>query len=1194
MDKQEKLSMLRRLKEDRLRTEVLIPLFEKMGFKDVIEYHGSVEKGKDIIFYELDKFNRKIYTGVVVKPGNITGSVSAAGGAMTILNQIEQTFDQPYTGIYGLKELVIDRCMVITSRDITPQSIESICGKLKKSNLDKLVSFFGGSKVVDLLDQHIPDYFFKEMSCFIRYFQAMKADFEAIRDIAAIGQKEAVPLEKLYVSLKLNQETAKSGLPLDKEPTASRIFDEKQALEMERLKERTERQERVLDVEAAVKGFSRLVVVGDPGAGKTTLLKHLALKYCKENIDRQERLVVPIPITLRDFLQAATGLRAYIDRVFEKYGFNEAGEFVEKELKNGKCVLLLDGFDELATQQNQVEATGQILRFAQEYPLCRVIVTSRIAGYHDELSGFTRLELMDFDQQQMRAFIEHWFGPDDPNKAAAMVKAVKENENIAQLARNPLLMTIIAVIYEEDRKLPQGRAALYERSVDVLLSRWDKAKKLKNRFLLEKKVFFLRKLAYENHGLNRRTMSIKDIMETIAGHAGRLGLNKKEYGPFLDEIWQRSYLLRQVAVDTYDFLHLSFQEYFTALELREQADGIGTIISHIDQPWWEEPCLLYAGISGEATDLIKRFQQEVPEDIFYSNLVLAGKCLADAPFTDPDLREKTGQALWHLYEKNEFKLVRERAIEVLSRVKPVSLIDKLIRDLATGEDSDVRREAAKALGKIGSVEAIPSLIIALTTEKEWHACGTAAAALGRIGSPEAILPLIQALTGDKDEYVRRAAADALGNIGSTESIPRLIRALTGDKDKFARLAAADALGNIGSAEAIRPLIQALTGDKDSDVRRAAAIALGRIGSPGDILPLIAALTGDTDSNVRRAAAETLGNIGSVEAIRPLIAALTGDEDELVRGAAAGALGKIGSTEASPSLIAALTADEEWSVRQAAAAGLGEIGSAEAIPPLIQALTTDKNSDVRGAAANALGNIGGPEAIQPLTRALTGDKNDSVRQAATFALGRIGSAEAICPLIAALTGDEEWFVRATAAYALGKIGSAEANLPLIQALTTNKNSDTRRAAAEALGEIGSAEAIRPLIQALTTDEDEYVRGAAADALGTICSTEAIPPLIQALTADKDGYVRRAAATALGAIGSAEAIPPLIQALAADEYSYVRGTAAVALGKIGGPESIEPLIAALKYGGKDSALAALLQVSRRLSLRIPLSRPRARPK
>ena len=119
MDEQEKLAMLRKLSEDRLREEVLIPLFKKMKLSDVIEYHGGVsEKGKDIIFYEKDSFDNRIYTGVVLKKGNITGSASGSGGAMTILNQIQQTFHNPYTNIYELKELIIDKCIVITSGEI--------------------------------------------------------------------------------------------------------------------------------------------------------------------------------------------------------------------------------------------------------------------------------------------------------------------------------------------------------------------------------------------------------------------------------------------------------------------------------------------------------------------------------------------------------------------------------------------------------------------------------------------------------------------------------------------------------------------------------------------------------------------------------------------------------------------------------------------------------------------------------------------------------------------------------------------------------------------------------------------------------------------------------------------------------------------------------------------------------------------
>jgi len=55
----------------------------------------------------------------------------------------------------------------------------------------------------------------------------------------------------------------------------------------------------------------------------------------------------------------------------------------------------------------------------------------------------------------------------------SILSSIEENEQIKALARNPLMISIIAIIYEEDRKLPQKRAALYNRCIEVLLSKWD-------------------------------------------------------------------------------------------------------------------------------------------------------------------------------------------------------------------------------------------------------------------------------------------------------------------------------------------------------------------------------------------------------------------------------------------------------------------------------------------------------------------------------------------------------------------------------------------------------------------------------------------------------------------------------------------------------------------------------------------------
>ena len=94
-----------------------------------------------------------------------------------------------------------------------------------------------------------------------------------------------------------------------------------------------------------------------------------------------------------------------LDQVFEKYEFPKAKKFVEKDLKEGRCRLLLDGFDELATRKNQKMIAGKINRFAKKYRKSQVVVTSRTAGYHDELKGFNKLELLEFDDKQIEKFI---------------------------------------------------------------------------------------------------------------------------------------------------------------------------------------------------------------------------------------------------------------------------------------------------------------------------------------------------------------------------------------------------------------------------------------------------------------------------------------------------------------------------------------------------------------------------------------------------------------------------------------------------------------------------------------------------------------------------------------------------------------------------------------------------------------------
>jgi len=1061
MDKKEKLEMLQQLTEKELTQRILILLYESMGCKSIRYSHRKLEFGKDIVYYKEDEYGNHVFTGIQAKKTRIITS-----DVNTIFRQISEAFGEPFTDLSNGKKMELDKFILVTINEFSEEAKDSLWASLRGAHLNKLVTCLEGNQLINLIDKYLPSAFWNEYNYFSKYFNSLRLEFETIKDVTAFGQKKPVPLEDIYVSLKLINKVRKHEIPNEK---GRNIFIE-EFIERDKKIDMNHALEigKIINSENAIKEYQRLVIVGAPGSGKTTLLKHLALKSCKENIEKLERTCIPIPVTLSEFFESGKELGEYIYDVFKKYHFPQAKKIIENDLKKGSCRLLLDGFDELVTKKAQDMVTRKIRKFADRYPKAQIIVTARIAGYHDELKEFTKLELMEFDSKQIELFIKNWFGKINFQKAQLMSKAIRENEHIKAIAQNPLMLAIIAIIHEEDRELPQRRVELYERCVDVLLNKWDVQKKIKNSYFAEKKEYILKKLAFYGHINNKKIFTQKEIVAEIYKYSKRIGLGKKDATPFLEEISQRSNLLRLISRNHYDFLHLSFQEYFTALELNDQKDGVSTVIKHLFKPWWEEPILLYAGIRKDASELIKRINKEVPEDIFYSNLILVGRCSADAGFTEPTLKENIIDDLWSLYQTTEFTSLRERAIAVLSSIKPDKLIKQLIRDLEH-KKSGIRKEAAIALGKIVSEKPIEPLINTLNRDKDSEVRSAAAFALGKAGSEKAIEPLINTLNRDKDSEVRSAAAFALGKAGSEKAIEPLINALNRDKDNSVCSGAASSLGEIGSEKAIEVLFNDLTKvDKYGGyVPGNTLYALSRMRSKKVIDVLLFNLINSKDYWRQYMAVLVLEEIGEEadKAIEPLVNILNTIEDNKIRGEAASALGKVGGEKVIELLINTLKIDKDSKVRQSAAFGLGKIGSEKAIKPLSNAFIYNRDIYVQRAAILALAWIGSKESIKLLSKALTTNIDQYIRRSAAEGLGSVGGKKAVDLLINTLALDKNNDVRAEAANALRIIGNKKAEEPLIKAITFDKDSDVRVMALVALAKIGGKNAIKAIKNSL---------------------------------------------------------------------------------------------------------------------------------
>ncbi len=147
---------LEQMKEDDLRKEILIPLFKKMGYQDVYEYHGgSLEQGKDIVMWRPDEFGQRVNYAVVVKAKKISGSVSARSGAGEVLTQIQQAFGSPFKNPVTSGDEYAQRCLVVCPT-IRPEALTALNGALKEQHLDRVTRFLHDDNLWAAIEEYVP------------------------------------------------------------------------------------------------------------------------------------------------------------------------------------------------------------------------------------------------------------------------------------------------------------------------------------------------------------------------------------------------------------------------------------------------------------------------------------------------------------------------------------------------------------------------------------------------------------------------------------------------------------------------------------------------------------------------------------------------------------------------------------------------------------------------------------------------------------------------------------------------------------------------------------------------------------------------------------------------------------------------------------------------------------------------------
>jgi hypothetical protein len=437
--------------------------------------------------------------------------------------------------------------------------------------------------------------------------------------LKVLGMREEVKLESVYTAVQfLNDDAIGDFLSIQ---DLEKVYRQGNARKFN-----SQDSQKQLGIEVANKK-QYLMVLGGPGAGKSTFLRKMGLEALKVKKGGFKHSCIPVFIELKRFTSSEINIEKFIIEEFRICNFPDPEKFTAKALEQGKLLILLDGLDEVPSQ-NLNETINQIQNFVDKYDQNRFIASCRTAAYRGNFRRFSDVAMADFDDEQIQQFINNWFQKEEDKQAKTDDKCWEllqkpENQAAKELAHTPLLLTFLCLVYDRSQNFPNNRSVLYKNALRILLEEWAAEKRILRDEIYqglhtELEEVLLSKIAYTGFASNRLFFSQSEIVDQIKTFlAGNLNAPQHLNGEaVLNAIAIQQGILVERARDVFSFSHLTLQEYLTAQYIYDNRLVEKLVTEHLPDQRWKEVFLLVAGVMrGGADDLLLLMEKEVQKYI---------------------------------------------------------------------------------------------------------------------------------------------------------------------------------------------------------------------------------------------------------------------------------------------------------------------------------------------------------------------------------------------------------------------------------------------------------------------------------------------------------------------------------------------------------------------------------------------------
>ena len=380
-------------------------------------------------------------------------------------------------------------------------------------------------------------------------------------------------------------------------------------------------------------GDGSLYVPGAPGSGKSTFCRWLALLAAggtlpdhpipapegfRETLPDALRARFPLLCRLREWAGREEGLsgkghwtRAQLEESLSGWldhtrpGGLTAAVFREA-LADGRCLLILDGVDEVpeTLPGGHLPRRNFITGLTDALPEWlkrgnRVLLTSRPYGLsrRDRRGlGLTGAELAELPDELQDTFVRRWYAAANPQrageKAEGLLRHLAEREDLAELRRNPMLLTALCVMWDQGQKLPQDFYRLYDAVTgQVLYKRYStENERDRARFRLEAVALGMHRGLSAERITPDPEVDIDEIDRHLAAYSQSDVVTESgaaDAAGRREDLLSNSGLLLPRDGGRAAFYHLSFQEFLAAVRLRRIGDKPEDLLPrHAATPAW--------------------------------------------------------------------------------------------------------------------------------------------------------------------------------------------------------------------------------------------------------------------------------------------------------------------------------------------------------------------------------------------------------------------------------------------------------------------------------------------------------------------------------------------------------------------------------------------------------------------------------